>query len=165
MSRRTTKRRRTFAPSIAAPREAPNELSSAHRKQPGILFAGLQGKEVCSERGTAMAEFFKRLKIKVVLTGIAVCILAVLYSYFAADTITTRITDAQMMKVDGKFMIATEDRPLVNYDAKYRFKFNSGTVQNDAIKLRGKSVKIKKYGWRITLLSRYENVVKIEEVK
>lgn len=106
-----------------------------------------------------------RWKIKAVLIGIAVCILTVLYSYFVADTITTRITDAQMMKVDGKFMIATEDRPLVNYDAKYRFKFNSGTVQNDAIRLRGKLVKIKKYGWRIPLFSQYENVVKIEEAK
>ena len=112
-----------------------------------------------------MADFMKRLKIKVILISIAGCILTVLYSYFVADTITTRITDAQMMKVDGKFMIATEDRPFVNYDAKYRFKFNSGTVQNDAIKFRGKLVKIKKYGWRLTLFSRYENVVKIEEVK
>jgi len=112
-----------------------------------------------------MAGLSTRLKIKAVLIGIVVCILAVLYSYFVADTITTRITDAQMMKVDGKFMIATEDRPLVNYDAKYRFKFNSGTVQNDAIKLRGKLVKIKKYGWRIPFFSQYENVVKIEEAK
>jgi hypothetical protein len=112
-----------------------------------------------------MAESLKRSKIKAVLVVIAVCILTVLYSYFVADTITTRITDAQMMKVDGKFMIATEDRPFVNYDAKYRFKFNSGTVQNDAIKLRGKLVKFKKYGWRIPLLSQYENVVNIEEVK
>ena len=115
--------------------------------------------------GDAMPEFFKRMKIKAILVGIAVCILSVLYSYFVADTITTRITDAQMMKVDGKFMIATEDRPFVNFDAKYRFKFNSGTVQNDAIKLRGKLVKIRKYGWRIPIFSQYENVVKIEEVK
>jgi hypothetical protein len=112
-----------------------------------------------------MAEFMKRMKIKAVLIGIAVCILAVLYSYFVADTITTRITDAQMMKVDGKFMIATEYRPFVNYDARYRLKFDSGTVQNDAIKLRGKLVRIKKYGWRIPLFSQYENIVKIEEVK
>jgi hypothetical protein len=70
-----------------------------------------------------------------------------------------------MTKVDGKFMIATEYRPFVNYDAKYRFKFNSGTVQNDAIKLRGKMVKIKKYGWRMPIFSMYENIVKIEEVK
>ena len=105
------------------------------------------------------------MKIKVILVGIVGCILLLLYSYFIADTIVTRITDAQMTKVDGKFMIATEYRPFVNYDAKYRFKFNSGTVQNDAIKLRGKLVKIKKYGWRIPIFSMYENVVKIEEVK
>jgi Protein of unknown function (DUF1523) len=105
------------------------------------------------------------MKIKIILFGIVACILLVLYSYFVADTVVTRITDAQMVKVDGKFMIATEYRPFVNYDAKYRFKFNSGTVQNDAIKLRGKTVKIKKYGWRLPIFSMYENVVKIEEVK
>jgi hypothetical protein len=70
-----------------------------------------------------------------------------------------------MAKVDGRFMIATEDRPFVNEDAKYRFKFNSGTVQNDAIRLRGKLVRVKKYGWRLPVFSQYENVVKIEEMK
>jgi hypothetical protein len=112
-----------------------------------------------------MADFMKKLKIKAILLGIVLCIATVLYSYFVADTITTRITDAQMAKVDGRFMIATEDRPFVNEDAKYRFKFNSGTVQNDAIRLRGKLVRIKKYGWRLPIFSQYENVVKIEEVK
>jgi hypothetical protein len=112
-----------------------------------------------------MAEFLKRMKIRAILSGIVVCILATLYSYFIADTVRTRITDAQMTKVDGRFMIATEDRPFVNEDARYRFKFNSGTIQNDAIRLRGKVVRIRKYGWRVPLFSRYENVVKIEEVK
>jgi len=105
------------------------------------------------------------MKIKVILLGTVACILLVLYSYFVADTIVTRITDAQMTKVDGRFMIATDYRPFVNYDAKYRLKFNSGTVQNDAIKLRGQMVKIKKYGWRIPIFSMYENIVKIEEEK
>jgi hypothetical protein len=112
-----------------------------------------------------MAEFFKKLKVRVILAGIVAFILLVPYSYFVADTIVTRITDAQMTKVDGMFMIATEYRPFVNYDARYRLKFNSGTVQNDAIKLRGKMVRIKKYGWRIPIFSMYENVVKIEEEK
>lgn len=112
-----------------------------------------------------MAEKLKRLKIKVILLGIIVFFLTVLYSYFVSDMIQTRITDAQMTKVDGKYMIATDDRPFVNYDAKYRFKFNSGTVQNDAIRLKGKVVKIHKYGWRIPIFSRYENVVQIEEVQ
>ena len=112
-----------------------------------------------------MAEFLKSMKVRLVLAGIVVATLTVLWSYFVSDTIMTRITDAQMTKVDGRFMIATEDRPLVNEDAKYRFKFDSGNIQNDAIRLRGKVVKIKKYGWRIPMFSLYENVVKIEEVK
>jgi len=112
-----------------------------------------------------MFEFLKSRRFKAVLIGIAACILLVLYSYFVADTVQTKITDAQMTKVDQRYMIATEYRPLVNYDAWYRFKFNSGTIQNEAIRLKGKTVKIKKYGWRISLFSEYENVVKIEEVK
>ncbi len=112
-----------------------------------------------------MAEILKQFKFKAILIGMAVCVLTILYSYFVADTITTKITDAQMTKVDGRFMIATEDRPFVNFDAKYRFKFNSGTVQNDAVRLKGRIVKIKKYGWRLPIFSMYENIVWIEEVK
>ena len=112
-----------------------------------------------------MSGFFKRPKVLAILIGIAVVIVLVLYSFFVADTVQTRITDAQMTKVDGRYMIATEYRPFVNYDAWYRFKFDSGTIQNDAIRLKGKMVKIKKYGWRLPLFSEYENVVKIEEVK
>jgi hypothetical protein len=112
-----------------------------------------------------MLNFLKKPKVMAVLIGIAACILLILYSYFAADTVQTRITDAQMTKVDGRYMIATEYRPLVNYDAWYRFKFDSGTIQNEAVRLKGRVVKIRKYGWRIPLFSEYENVVKIEEVK
>ena len=112
-----------------------------------------------------MANFFRSFKFRAILAAIAVCVLTLLYSYFVADTIQTKVTDAQMTKVDGRFMIATEDRPLVNEDVWYRFKFDSGTVQNEAIRLKGKVVRIKKYGWRIPFFSRYENVVKIEEVK
>jgi hypothetical protein len=112
-----------------------------------------------------MAEFTKNLKVKAVIAAIALCILTILYSYFIPDTVMTKITDAQMTKVDGRFMIATEERPYVNFDAKYRLKFDSGNIQNDAIRLKGRVVKIKKYGWRIPVLSWYENIVKIEEVK
>jgi len=112
-----------------------------------------------------MVQVSTKTKIKAIFIGIAVCILMALYSYFVADTVTTRITDAELTKVDGKFMIATEYRPFINEDAWYRFKFNSGTVQNEAIRLKGKQVRIKKYGWRIAIFSQYENIVKIAEVK
>ena len=112
-----------------------------------------------------MIEFLRSTKFKVIAAAVLVVILVPLYSYFVSDTVVTRITDAQMTMVDGKFMIATEYRPLANYDARHRFKFDSGTIQNEAIRLKGKQVKIWKYGWRIPLFSMYENVVKIEEVK
>jgi hypothetical protein len=100
-----------------------------------------------------------------IVAAVLFLIASILYSYFIADTIETRVTDAQMTKVDGRFMIATEYRPFVNEDVWYRLKWDSGTVQNDAIRLKGKPVRIKKYGWRIPILSRYENVVSIKEVK
>ncbi len=112
-----------------------------------------------------MPDFIKRPKVMAILIGIAAVVILVPYSYFVADTVQTRITDAQMTKVDGRYMIATEYRPFVNYDAWYRFKFDSGTIQNDAVRLKGKMVTIKKYGWRVPLFSEYENVVKIEEVR
>jgi hypothetical protein len=112
-----------------------------------------------------VAKYSTWFKVKAVLICIGVIILLVFYSYFIPDTVRTRITDAQMAKVDGRFMIATEYQPFVNYDAKYRFKFNSGTIQNEAVRLIGKEVKIRKYGWRIPLFSMYENVVSIKEVK
>jgi len=104
-------------------------------------------------------------KVKAVFVGIAVIVVLILYSYFVPDTIRTRITDAQLTKVEGNFMIATEYRPFVNHDARYRFKFDSGTVQNDAIRLRGRVVMIRKYGWRIPLFSMYENVVSLKETR
>lgn len=112
-----------------------------------------------------MAQIFKSFKLWLTLVGIVGCILLVFYSYFVADTVVTTVNDAQMTKVNGMFMIATDYRPFVNFDAKYRLKFDSGTVQNEAIKLRGKKVKIKKYGWRIPMFSMYENLVSIEEEK
>lgn len=112
-----------------------------------------------------MGAFFKKLRVRAVLAGIAAAVLATLWSYFIPDTVMTRITDAQMAKVDGRFMIATDERPFVNEDAGYRLKFDSGNVQNDAIRLKGKVVRIRKYGWRIPFLSQYENVVRIEEVR
>ena len=104
-------------------------------------------------------------KVKAVLVSVAVIIILILYSYFIPDTIRTRINDAQLTMVDGYFMIATDDRPLVNHDAKYRFKFDSGNIQNEAIRMRGKEVMIRKYGWRIPIFSMYENVVSLKQIK
>ena len=112
-----------------------------------------------------MAKWSTRTKVKAIVIAVCVVITMTFYSYFISDKVRTRITDAQMTKVDGRFMIATEYRPFVNYDAKYRLKVDSGTIQNEAIRLKGREVIIKKYGWRLPLFSMYENVVSIKEVK
>jgi hypothetical protein len=126
---------------------------------------GLHHELLSSNEGDSMGRLFRGFKSRAIVIGTVICILTILYSYFVADNIQSRITDAQMTKVDGRFMIATEARPFVNEDVWYRLKFNSGTVQNDAIRLKGKLVRIKKYGWRMPVFSWYENVVKIDEVK
>jgi len=112
--------------------------------------------------------------VKKILAGGALCAVAAGgltltgvtgYSYFFTDTRQVTITDAQMTKVDHKFMIATDYRPFQNHDAWYRGKFNSGTVQNEAIRLKGKKAEITYYGWRIPIFSTYEHIVGIKEVK
>ncbi len=110
-----------------------------------------------------MLKSSKGFAVTAILIGISLIIAVTLYSYFIPDTIRTRITDAQLTEVDGYFMIATEYRPLVNHDARYRLKFNSGDIQNDAIRLKGKEVVIRKYGWRVPIFSMFENVVSIKK--
>jgi hypothetical protein len=131
------------------------------------LVGAMAGKEIHRARGSQrrrfpVAEWSTKTKVTAILIAICFVVAMALYSYFISDTVRTRITDAQMTKVDGRFMIATEYRPFVNYDAKYRLKVNSGTIQNEAIRLKGREVMIKKYGWRLPLFSMYENVVSIK---
>ncbi len=45
------------------------------------------------------------------------------------------------LKSTKAIMIAAEHRPFVHHGGKYRFKFDAGTIQNEAIRLKGKEVK------------------------
>ena len=81
---------------------------------------------------------FRYFGIKITLLAIVICFILALYSYFIADSVITKITDAQMTKVDGRYMIATEYRPFVNYDAKYRLKFDSELFKTKQLDLRAK---------------------------
>jgi hypothetical protein len=112
-----------------------------------------------------MSNLVKKVRNWAIGIGIAAVVGVAGYDYFVPDTVRTKINDAQMVKVDGRYMVATDYRPFQNHDAWYRFKFSSGTLQNEAVKLKGKEVDIKKYGWRISLFSMYENIVDIKEVK
>jgi hypothetical protein len=112
-----------------------------------------------------MSELVKKIRNTAIVAGVVAIVGLTGYSYFVSDTVETRISDAQMAKVDDKYMVATDVRPFQNTDAWYRFKFNSGDIQNEAIRLKGKNVQITKYGWRSPMLSMYENIVDIKELK
>jgi hypothetical protein len=112
-----------------------------------------------------MNKLLKNIRNGAILAGIAAAVALPCWDYFISDTVRTRITDAQLVKVDGSYMVSTEYRPFQNHDAWYKWKFNSGSVQNEAIRLNGKEVIIKRYGWRDPFFSQYENIVSIKEVK
>lgn len=87
-------------------------------------------------------------------------------SRFSTDTLDTVITGTET-KWDKKrekdvYLITTKDKSFRNQDAWYRFKFDSTDIQGDAKAAIGKEVRIHKYGWRIPLFSKYENIVEIE---
>jgi hypothetical protein len=128
----------------------------------GIGFSNGSSWQGQSKRGKG--NLTRRLK-SLALVGVATIPLVWAgHSYFGLETVRTKITDAQMTKVDGRYMVATETEPFQNHDAYYRFKFNSGSIQNQAIKLKGHEVEMKVYGWRLPLFSMYRNVRSLEGV-
>lgn len=88
-------------------------------------------------------------------------------SYYCPDSVVTTINDTQTKRYrkNDKYLIFTDAGVLENTDAWYRLKFRSSDIQGEAMKLKGKKVRIAKYGWRNGVLSLYPNVLHIEEVK
>jgi hypothetical protein len=103
-----------------------------------------------------------RLKTAAIISAVAAPILIPscygARSYFGIETIQTRVNDASMTKVSDQYMVATDHGPFKNVDAWYRGKFNSGDVQNEAIKSKGREVELDVYGWRLRAFSMYRNV-------
>lgn len=88
-------------------------------------------------------------------------------SYFMPDTIETRIvgTDTKRNRdtYTDMYLINTADGTFRNQDAWYKLKFDSSDLQGEAKDLIGEDVTLKKYGWRIPMLSMYENVTDISQ--
>ena len=115
-----------------------------------------------------MSDTFKKIKRAFLISSVIILVIAAVgcYSYFVADTVETVINDTEVKRYAGNdiYLVFTDYGVLQNTDARYRVKFNSSDIQNKCIRLKGKKVEIKKYGWRITPLSWYENIVAVEEV-
>lgn len=101
------------------------------------------------------------------LSGLLLGAGAVGKSYFVTDFVVTRINETQVKRYeDGdKYLVFTDHGVFENTDAWYRGKFRSSDLQGQIMKLKGKKVKIEKYGWRSGPLSWYENIVGVKEVK
>lgn len=95
------------------------------------------------------------------------------YNYFVPDTIEAKVTGAEVKRYGGKDMYIVftmddegETHVFRNTDAWYRLKFRSSDLQAEieALEDTGITVEITKYGWRIPLLSKYENIINVERV-
>jgi len=115
-----------------------------------------------------MNNTLNKIKRSVLITSGIILVIAAAgcYSYFVADKVQTVLNDTGVKRYNGNdiYLVFTDYGVLQNTDARYRFKFNSSDIQNTCIRLKGKTAEIKKYGWRIRVLSWYENIVAVEEV-
>ena len=113
-----------------------------------------------------MRKLANKVKLGFGIAAIGLAAIAGFNSYFIPDTVTTQITgtDTKRYSTGDKYLINTQATTFENTDAWYRFKFDSSDMQGQAKGLVGKTVEIEKYGWRIPMLSMYENIVEINEV-
>lgn len=89
----------------------------------------------------------------------------VFFPYVSAREVTITVTDKERAPSNkgGHYMVFSKGETFKNEDSWMYFKFNSSDVQG-ALEM-GKTYKVKVYGLRIPLLSKYRNIVKYEEVK
>jgi FlaG/FlaF family flagellin (archaellin) len=118
----------------------------------------------------------RRRKIKAIIT--LMVLLAIVigagalggFPHLSRHEYEVTVTDKQIKRTNNHdtYMVFTQDvngRPIVfeNTDSTIEFKFNSSDVYAQLV--QGKKYKVKAYGWRIPLMSRYENIVKVTEIK
>lgn len=108
----------------------------------------------------------KRLKLILAATLIfAVPFLYFTFPYWTADTISITVTDKERAPSNkgGFYMVFSVEETLRNQDSKHYLKFNSSDLQGKL--MVGQTYRVKVYGWRIPVLSKYRNLVKIYEVQ
>lgn len=113
-------------------------------------------------------------KLKMGLAGVVLSI-ASLYpanNYFSNKDYTITVTDKERVvknigeETTSKYLVFTkldngETRVFENTDALVKLKFNSSDIQAELVE--GNTYNIKAYGWRIPILSAYENIVSVDK--
>ncbi len=115
------------------------------------------------------------IKGKVKAAGLGGLLLATLAlgvcgKHLSRDVYQARVVDKQVKRYDKKdtyvVMTKLEDgtpRVFRNTDSPLELKWNSSDVQAE-LEI-GREYRISTYGFRIPLLSEYENIISVEEIK
>jgi hypothetical protein len=110
-------------------------------------------------------------KTKAKLTGIGVVLIVlaiVLNPNCSLDSYNVRVVDKQVKRLDSGrevFMIFTmrdngKERVFIDADTKLFMKFNSADLY--AKMEMGKWYRVRTVGWRINIISRFENILKAD---
>ena len=75
------------------------------------------------------------------------------------ETITIKKTERISNEGESYYLVFTEDGVYKNVDSWLFLKFNSSDVQGQLEE--GKTYNVKVAGWRISLASMYENIIKV----
>lgn len=109
----------------------------------------------------------KKTHIGVVLLAVALLVAWPVAYYSSADTIEIvvkdkeRITTGRGEDISSKFIVYAEDEVFQNTDSWLYFKFRSADVQNKLE--RGETYVVRVVGWRIPILSKYRNIISIND--
>ena len=104
----------------------------------------------------------EKKKIRIGIAVISIIPIILLYSFFWADWNTVIVNKTDIKRYNDKdiYLVYTNAGTFKIEDCWYRMQFSSSDLWG---KLRvGKNFRIKYYGWRIGILSQYENITKVE---
>jgi hypothetical protein len=119
---------------------------------------------------------FEDKKMNKIVTGLAAIALASLpmycsHNYLKTENYSVRVVDKEVKtkRGDSMYLVSTKSldddsvRVFRNQDTILKWKWNSSDVQG---KLEvGKTYDVGAYGWRIPILSKYENITSVTERK
>ncbi len=111
---------------------------------------------------------------KLALVGIVLLIalligLSGFYAYGTQDTVVITIDDKERIttgsgdSLSHKYLIMSDTEVLENTDSLWYMKFDSADTQ--ARLKRGKTYRLKVYGWRMGWISIYRNIIEYTEVQ
>lgn len=99
------------------------------------------------------------MKMKKIIAVLLIIFVPIIWTGWL-DHVTTKVTGAETHK--GMYVVFTEHGTFKNEDNWSFLKWDSSDLQGKVIALKGKEVEICKVGWRVSILSMYENVLSIK---